>query len=528
VPRRRRSGRLLGVEWALAVDLGTSGPKVGLVGADGRVLGGASEPTRLHLIPGGGCEQDPQDWWRAIVAAARRVTDAHPEEARGVMAVGVTAQWSGTVPVGADLRPLGRAIIWLDHRGAALVRRTIGGPVRVEGYSPRKLARWIRLTGGAPGKGGKDPIAHILWLRQAEPELYRATRVFLEPKDYLNLVLTGRAAATFDSIALHWVTDNRDPDAVRYDDRLLRLGGLESSRLPELVRATDRLGPLLPEAAQALGIPAGVPVVGGTPDIQSAGIGAGAVADFAAHLYLGTSSWLSCHLPFKKTNLFTNMASLPAPVPGRWFLANEQETAGACIDQLARTFYPGVEHSEALGEINAAAARAPAGSRGLVFTPWLNGERTPVEDSSLRGGYFNQSLDTGRDEMVRAVFEGVALNTRWLLEAVEDFAGRRMDPITVVGGGAQSALWCRIYADVLGRTVRRTQAPLLVNVRGAGLLALAALGVVGFADIPDLVLISDTLEPEAQVAGVYDQAYDTFRRIHRAGRRLYAHLNPLA
>jgi xylulokinase len=111
---------------------------------------------------------------------------------------------------------------------------------------------------------------------------------------------------------------------------------------------------------------------------------------------------------------------------------------------------------------------------------------------------------------------------------VEDFAGRRMDPITVVGGGAQSALWCRIYADVLGRTVRRTQAPLLVNVRGAGLLALAALGVVGFADIPDLVLISDTFEPEAQVAGVYDQAYDTFRRIHRAGRRLYAHLNPLA
>jgi xylulokinase len=122
----------------------------------------------------------------------------------------------------------------------------------------------------------------------------------------------------------------------------------------------------------------------------------------------------------------------------------------------------------------------------------------------------------------------VALNTRWLLEAVEDFAGRRMDPITVVGGGAQSALWCRIYADVLGRTVRRTQAPLLVNVRGAGLLALAALGVIDFADIPALVPISDTFEPEVGVAGVYDQAYDTFRRIHRASRRLYAHLNPLA
>ncbi len=513
------------MEWALAVDLGTSGPKVGLVSADGRVVGGGHEPTALHLLPDGGCEQDPEEWWRAITTGAARVTAAYPEEAKRVTAVGVTAQWSGTVPLGADLQPLGRAIIWLDHRGAGEVRRMMGGPLRIEGYGITKVIRWIRLTGGAPGKAGKDPIAHILWLRAARPEVYEATAIFLEPKDYLNLRLTGRPMATFDSIALHWLTDNRDPDAVHYDEGLLRLSGLDRSRLPELMPATGVVGPLLPEAARAMGVPAGVPVIGGTPDLHSAGIGAGTVDDFAAHLYLGTSSWLVCHVPFKKTDLIHNLASLPSPIPGRYLVANEQETAGACIEQLARFFHPDAERAGALAELNTAASRAPAGAGGLIFTPWLHGERTPVEDALLRGGFFNLSLDTTRDEMARAVFEGVALNSRWLLEAVEGFTRRRLDPITVVGGGAQSGLWCQIHADVLGRTMRRAADPILVNLRGAGLLALAALGHMRFGDIPALVPIADTYEPDPSNKRTYDAAYSTFRRIHRSNRRLYARIN---
>jgi xylulokinase len=516
------------VEWALAIDLGTSGPKVALVSSEGRVLGGPTEPTALHLLPGGGAEQDPDDWWRAISLAAQRVAREHPDEAARVGAVGVTAQWSGIVPVGADLRPASRAVIWLDHRGAAQVRRVIGGPIGFSGYALGKMIRWVRLTGGAPGKSGKDPIAHILWLREARPEVFRATRVFLEPKDYLNLVLTGRPAATFDSIALHWLTDNRRPDAVAYHDGLLRLFGLDRTCLPELVRATDVLGPLLPGPAGDLGIPAGVPVIGGTPDVQSAGIGAGAVADFAPHLYLGTSSWLSCHVPFKKTDILHNMASLPSPIPGRYFLADEQETAGACLEQLARIFHPAESRAAALDRLNEAAARAPAGCRGLVFTPWLNGERTPVEDSSLRGGFFNMSMGTTGDEMVRAVFEGVALNSRWLLEAVERFTRRRMDPIAIAGGGAQSELWCRIHADALGRTVRRVADPIQVNARGAGLLALAALGHVPFEELGARVPVLDTFEPDPAAAGTYDAAYTAFRRVHRANRRLYADLNPAA
>ncbi len=515
------------MQWALAVDLGTHGPKVALVADDGTALGGVFAPTRLILSPDGGAEQVPDDWWQAIGTASRRVAEAHPAEAAAVSVVAVTSQWSGTVPV-ARGEALGNAIIWLDHRGAAEIRRVIRGPIRFEGYSVGKVLRWIRLTGGAPGKSGKDPIAHILWLKTRHPDLYRAAETFLEPKDYLNLRLTGRSVATFDSIALHWITDNRDPDAVRYDDGLLRMAGIERAKLPPLIPATEIVGPLRRDAAEHLGVRAGIPVTGGSPDLHSAGIGSGAVAPFVPHLYVGTSSWISCHVPFKKTDVVRNIASLPSPIPSRYFIANEQETAGACIDHLADVLHPARDRPEAYAELNEAAAESSPGAGGIVFTPWLNGERTPVEDSSLRGGFFNVSLDTGRSELVRSVFEGVALNGRWLLGAVEHFTGRTLDSITMAGGGAQSELWCRIHADVLGRTIRRARDPILVNVRGVGLLAHAALGHIGADDIESLIPIAETYEPDGAHREVYDRAFDVFRRIHRTNRRLFARINPPA
>jgi hypothetical protein len=205
----------------------------------------------------------------------------------------------------------------MDSRGAPYVRRITGGVVKVQGYGVVKLARWLRVTAGLPARSGKDPIAHILWLKHEEPETYRRAHMFLEPKDWLNARLTGRLATSFDSIALRWVTDNRHPDRIRYDPALLRLAGIEDSPLPELLAATDILGPLSAEPAAALGVPAGIPVVVGTPDLESAAIGSGATRDYQAHLYIGTSSWLTCHVPFKKTSLLHNMASPPSPVPGK-------------------------------------------------------------------------------------------------------------------------------------------------------------------------------------------------------------------
>ncbi len=505
--------------YALAIDLGTSGPKVALVSARGEVVADAFSPVELLLLPDGGAEQDPAAWWEAIGTAARRVLAAAPVPATRVGAVCVTGQWSGTVAVDGRGEPVGNAIIWMDSRGARYVPALVGGPVRIQGFAPGKLRRWLRLTGGAPSGSGKDPIAHILYLRHERPEVYRAAETFLEPKDFVNLLLTGRAAASFDSIALHWLTDNRDPRRVEYDPALLRLAGLERSRVPDLHPATAVLGGLTATAAAHLALPAGTPVVAGTPDVHSAAIGAGTTRDFAAHLYIGTSAWITCHVPFKKTDLLHSIASLPAAVPGRYLVADEQETAGKTLDWLAGILFPDGD-GDVHDRLNEIAAAAPPGAGGVVFTPWLYGERTPVEDATLRASFFAQSLATGRAEMVRAVFEGVALNARWLLGYVERFTGRRLDPIVMVGGGAVSDLWCQIHADVLDRTILQAADPILVNVRGAGMLAHAALGQVAWDEVDDLVPVAASYAPDARNRSVYDRAYEAFRRFHKATRRL--------
>jgi xylulokinase len=512
-------------EYVLAVDLGTSGPKVALVSKRGDIVGRASEPVKLLLSEGGGAEQDPQEWWTAIVAATRTSLAQVPDAK--VIAISVTTQWSGTVAVDAQGEPIGNAIIWMDSRGAKYLDELTGpGRIKIQGYDPRRARRWVTLTGGAPSGAGKDPIAHILYLRHEQPDVYSAASKFLEPKDYINLRLTGIPKATYDSIALHWLTDNRDPDHVTYDDELLAYAELDRSQLPTLCHATDVIGGVTSVVAAELGIAEGTPVIGGTPDVHSAGIGAGTIRDHAAHLYIGTSSWLSCHVPYKKTDLIHSIASLPAPIPGRWLVANEQETAGKAVDWFAKILFPNRTRDDGLyEELTAVAASVPPGSGGVVFTPWLYGERTPVEDANLRAGFFNQSLDTGQPEMVRAVLEGVAYNTRWLLEAVERFTKRRLDHIAMVGGGAQSDLWAQIHADVLDRVIVRREDPIWVNVRGAGLLAHAALGTISWSDIDSSAPTASVHEPNAANRSVYDEGYSTFRSIHKANRGIYRRLN---
>jgi xylulokinase len=498
----------------------------------GDVLDSESEETPLLLVNGGGAEQRPDEWWAAIIKATRRLI------ARGVMppghiaAVSCTSQYSSTVAVGKDGRPLMNAINWMDTRGARYIRAITCGWPKIQGYGVGKLLTWLRRTGGAPAQSGKDSLAHILWIKNERPQVYHATHKFLEPKDYLNLRLTGQFAASYDSINLHWLTDNRDIANIHYDDGLLRMADVPREKLPDLRSATDVLGALSVDAAAELGLPAGLPVVAGTTDAQSAAIGSGAVKDYEAHLYVGTSSWISCYVPFKKTDLFHNMASLPSAIPGRYYVANEQECAGACLSYLRDSLiYPadelltGARPSEAYKIFDRVADKVPAGSGRVIFTPWLYGERTPIEDHSVRGGFFNVSLKTPREHLVRAVFEGVAYNARWLLECVERFCRRRLDNIHMIGGGAKSGVWCQIYADVLDRTIRQVKDPLQANTRGAGLVGSVALGCIKFDDIAARVSIEKRYHPNPAHRHIYDALFQEFLNIYKQNKRIYMRLN---
>ena len=517
--------------FVLAIDLGTSGPKIALVNREGDVESSVIESTGLTLLPGGGAEQDPEDWWRAVVEGTRSLLSRSAVVPDRIEAVVATAQWSGTVPVNRNGKHIANALVWMDSRGAPYVQQRTGGFPTIEGYNIFRLWRWIRRTGGIPTHSGKDSVAHILFLKHEKPEIYNEAYKFLEPKDYINLRLTGLFASSVEAMTLHWVTDNRRPLKIDYDHRLIQMLGLDREKLPDLKLAVDVLGPLTSATARELGLLPGIPVVMGTPDLHSAAIGSGAVRDYEAHLYIGTSSWLTCHVPFKKTDIFHNLASLPAAIPGRYFVANEQETAGECVKFLRDRILFSEEDAFAtpvpadfFETLEQTVQQVPAGSGGVLFLPWLYGERTPVEDHNIRGGFLN--LNTNRAHMARAVLEGVALNTRWLLKYVEAFIGRRLPAINAIGGGATSGTWCQIFADVLDRPICQVERPIEANARGAGLLAWLALGKTTVPRIAESVKIAQRFEPNPGNKTLYNAHFSAFLEAYRASGKVIRRLNP--
>jgi xylulokinase len=506
----------------LAVDLGTSGCKCALVSLEGQVLGWAFRAVDLH-IEGVSAEQDPQDWWRAFLEAAGELLSRDASWRARVVAVCCSTQGEGTIPVDQAGEPLGRAIVWLDMRGAtSIARRVRGRLVNIAGYSPSKLLRWLRLTGGVPALSGKDPAGHMTYLLDSQPALYERTFKFLNVLDYMNLRLTGQFCATPDSILTSWVTDNRNATNVRYDTGLIALLGIDADKLPEIVASTQVLGPVVPQIAGLLGLNPGTQVVAGAIDNSAVAIGSGAVRDFQAHLYMGTSSWLGSHVPFKKTDVSNKIASVPCAVSGRYLAMAMQSAGGANLAFLRDQI---LSHGD-YHTLDRIAARVPAGSRGLLYTPWLFGERTPVDDTSLRAALINLSLEHTQADVIRAFLEGVALNTRWMLEPFLRFIGKRAPDITMVGGGAQSNVWCQVMADVTGCVIRQPEAPIQANALGAAFIGAAGIGALALREASDLLRIQHVYEPDQAHRALYDERFGTFREIHRRLRPLYQRLNP--
>ncbi|MFX1562554.1 MAG: FGGY-family carbohydrate kinase [Promethearchaeota archaeon] len=517
-------------KYILAIDHGTSAMKPAIVSTHGEVIGWESEKTSLKLQQGGGAEQDPAEWWNAFITAAKRLIEKDLVPIDDIVAVCNSSQWSGTVAVDSAGEHLMNAVIWMDSRGAPYVKKTLKGLLKISGYPILDLLRWLRKTGGIPSHSGKDPIAHILYIKYEHPKVYADTYKFLEPTDFINLKLTGEFASSYASIMLYWLTNTRDINNIHYDNGLINRIGIEKDKLPQLRQSTDILGTISKKVASTLGLNPDVKVIVGAPDLHSAIIGSGAVRDFEGHVYIGTSSWLICHVPYKKTDISHNMASLPSAIPGQYFIANEQETAGACLTFLRdNLFYPqGTQKhgkQEAYQEFDKIVEEVPAGSQKIIFCPWLYGERTPVEDHTIRGGFYNLSLNAERKHLIRAVFEGVAFNSRWILEAVEKFIKKPMDYLNIIGGGAQSDIWCQIFADVLNRKIRQVHDPIQANARGAAFIAAAGMGYVTFNEIPQLIKISKVFEPNPKHKDIYDELYAEFCHIYERNKEIHKRLN---
>jgi len=465
---------------ALGIDVGTTNVKVALVRADGTTAGSAQRPLMMHRA-GEIAEQDADATWAALVDAVREVTAARPDDARAVGAVGVSTQYSSVVAIGESVRAVTPMVMWQDQRGtdhsfAVMTRDENAFFTFVERH-------------GIPPVGGGLSLAHVLHLQEDRPDVHEHTAAYVESMDYVTARCTGRITATRHSTYMYQLCDNRVLDPPAYDDELVKLAGVDASRLPPLIAIDSAVGPLLPEVAHELGLPASASVFAGTNDTATAAVATGAFAPGRGGISIGTTSVLVDEVDEFRVDLGNQIFSMPSPYRDRYVVCAENGLGGKVLEHVLRNvFYADDElgdhrAADPFAALDRTLAAAPAGAGGVMFLPWLAGASAPQGDAGMRGGFVNMSLETTRRHLVRAVVEGVAHNLRWLMTPVEAFTGNRIDEIALVGGAARSRAWCRILADVLDRPVIALDAPDVAIARATALLALERAGQWSRADL---------------------------------------------
>lgn len=509
-------------ELCLSIDLGTGGPKIGLVSLDGEVLDHELHSVVTTYTSDGGATQDPAVWWQLISEATRRLMQRPNVTKEKVKAVAVTGQYASTVPVDANGLPTGPCLMWLDTRGRKFSRRAIGGPI--EGYNPRKIIPFVRKSGGGPSPSGADPTGQILYLMNREPQIMSVTRWFMEPVDYLTMRFTGVASATHASRLTSWLTDNRDLTRYEYDEQLLKIVGIDQRNLPPLQPIGSVVGTVAISVAQDLGLSPDTVVITGIPDLHAAAIGSGATGLFETHVALSTTSWISCPVPKKKTDAIHSITSVPGLTNDSYLVINNQETGAKSLEWL-RALLAGTGQPLPYDEMTSLAATSAPGADGVLFTPWLAGERSPIGNKHLRGGFTNLSLDTTTADLIRSVMEGVAANSAWLLGYVEKFAGRELKPLRLLGGGAQSSQWCQIYADALAREVEQVPEAMVAQLRGAALLAAIGLGRHRLDEVAGLRPRGRTFSPNGDVANLYRTRRAQFPSLYTRDKKWSRHVS---
>ena len=502
----------------LAVDLGTTGVKVAVVGDDGRVHALAGERLRLLTTADGGVEQDPEEWWAAIGRCARSALAAGQVPPIDVDLVAVTSQYTSTTPIDAAGRPLGNTIMWMDTRG----RRH--HPCLVDRAT---AAWWIERHGFVPS--GQDGIGHVAFIRREQPELYARTAAFVEPMDALVARLTGRITATQNTVFPMLCTDNRSRGTTVYDADMIERAGYDLDRLPELVPLGVPRGGLTSVAADHLGLRTGTVVADATIDSVTSAIGTGGVEPDRLGVVIGTTTVVATHVDARCQDMAHGLTAVPSPLPGRYLLVAENGIGGKALDVLVGllddTATPARHLDGAHSRLLRLAASSPPGSHGVIATPWLAGSMAPAFHRFTRATYANIGLETTRADLARAVVEGIALSTAWLVPYVEALAGTTEAALTLGGGVAASPLVGRILADCTGRPVRRLADPSAANARGAALLALVGAGRLLPGDLPDRLPIAEHHEPDPATTAMYAERLAHLTSLHAATAPWYAALN---
>ncbi len=499
------------MEHIIAHDVGTSGLKTALVNARGEILASRTTPYPSVMPQPGWFEQDPADYWKSAVANTRHVLQESGINRDTVIGIAFAPQSAGIIAVDASGQVLHPNIAWIDSRAeeqAVEFMRLVGG---------RAIFRAIMGI----EVSGKDFVPKLKWLMRHRPELYRAMDQVLDVNGYLKFRATGRRVAEWSG-ACSYAFNLRKKD---WDRIAFRLAGFDLRKLPPLVRSTDRVGTLTPEAAQEMELPATVAVFGGCDDMQSAALGTGSTGEGAAHIYLGSSAWagVTTARPLKHR---PGAVCLQSGDPAMNLVAGVTESAGSNLSWFLDRFYP-VERTDpataAIQQlINQELAKVPPGSDHLIFTPWLMGERGPITTTTTRGTVFNIGLEHSRGHFLRALLEGIGFNLRWTLEQFRADLGFPAATLRATGGGATNDLWLQGIADITDRTVAAVEQPIFSGTLGAAACVLVGSGrFEGFNALDRLIRVRRTFQPNPDLKPMFDERFAAYREVYRGLEKAY-------
>jgi len=331
---------------------------------------------------------------------------------------------------------------------------------------------------------------------------------------------TGRHVTSWDEANLLWLADTRGGRVV-WHRGLARKYGLEIDMLPVIMKSTDVAGRLTSEASRDLNVPEGVPVVVGAGDMPAAAVGSGAVGEGDIHVYIGTSDWVASHVSKRIVDVSNYIGSIASGIPGMYLLVAEQEIAAGALEWAMGLL--GIEGNYAL--VEELVENTEPGSGNVIFLPWMYGERAPINDPYVRGGFLNLSISHSRGEMLRSVMEGVALNIKWVYHKVEGHVGVNRE-VNIVGGGSLFDEWCRIVASAIGRRLRRIADPQDSVLRGASVIAARAIGYVdSIAEAAARVQVDRVFSPDERLSGIYNRLFKYYTEAYKKLRGIYRRLN---
>ena len=469
----------------LAFDIGTSGLKASLIDENLNVLRNVTTTYPTHHLPGGGCEQDATDWWMSAVRAMLMLRELAPEYVKKVDAIGVSGHMLGCLPMDADGQALRPAMIHADTRALS--------------YSNELRSRFGRDYFYAVTGNVLSPTATLcktIWLKNEEPEVYAKTRRILQTKDYLVYRLTGRMETTDLSDASHGMLMNINTR--RYDEQMFRNAGIDMDKFPEIHAGCEIAGPLTEEAACHLGLRAGIPVSVGGGDGACANVGAGAARMGDFYLSLGTTAWIAGAMQEPFLDPQHRVFHIYTLDGNGCNVFGTMQCAGRSITWAQELFDIPTPRA-----FDSTAALAPAGAGGLIYLPYLEGERSPVFDAQAQGVFFGMTTMHKREHFLRAVLEGVGCSVSQILDVLRE--KQTIDELRIIGGGAKSKLWKQILADMCQATLHDVST-FSDSATSLGAAAAAGVGIGLYKDLPEAascIKISGSVAPAPEARETY-------------------------